>query len=185
MSGRRNNVQTSRRGSATKRNSKDVLRHISNNTAYQEGTNASTRILKGVDRQIERSNSGKHPADNREILDSSKTKAVEDDTNRPKLPAKCLEISSEIDLKSPRKISVSLSDGSISKVGRPLSAGNLNWFKPVITGSLEFSKTSLSLPSQVKEEKKKIDYPKHCINNNELDNTPTLSKGIVEVFPMK
>ena len=175
-------MQTSRRGSATKRNSKDGLRHISNTTGYQEGTNVPSRILKCVDRPIERSNSGKQPTDNGGSVDSPKIKTVEVDTNSPQLPPKSLEISSKIDSKSPRKLSVSLSDGSISKVGRPMSAGNLNWFKPVITGSLEFSKTSLSLPSHVKEENKQIDSPKYCINNNELDITPTTSKGIVEIF---
>ena len=186
MSGQRMNIQRSRRGSTTKRNSKDGLRHFSSNTACQEGSNASSRNLNGVDRQIERSNSGMPPTENCKSVDSSKIKAVEVDTTRPKQPLKCLEISPNIDLKSPRKLSVSLSDGSLSKVGRPLSAGNLNWFKPVITGSLEFSKTSLLLPSHLKEEKKHSGYPKHYINNNnELDNTPTLSKGIVKIFPMK
>ena len=140
-----------RRGSTTKRNSKDGVRPLLNPLRNHPGPSIQQKhkdegqtIVPGPKEDIQ-------PKDKTD-QESPDFNTKEHTTTPPKLSPKTKNSTLSLDTNHPRKLSLSQSDSSLATLGRPVSATNLNWFKPVITGSLEFSKTSLVLPSQIRDE---------------------------------
>ena len=152
MSGRRANMN--RRGSTTKRNSKDGVRPLLNSLRNHPGPSIQQKH-KDEGETIVPSPKGDIQPKDKTDQDPPVFKNKEHTTTPPKLSPKTKTGTLSLDANHPRKLSLSHSDSSLATLGRPVSATNLNWFKPVITGSLEFSKTSLCLPSQMRDEMEK------------------------------
>ena len=141
MSGRRPPMNMARRGSTTKRNSKEGLR-IQQPQSSKHTEKASTHSI----RAHKNCTTPKKEADESLSIEGARVtldgKVAEQELNTK--TATATQVKNE--QKGPRKLSISYSDSNLIKVGRPEHA--CNWFKPVITGSLDFSKTSLCLSSE-------------------------------------
>ena len=163
-----------RRGSTTKRHSKDGVRPLLISSKNQEefsniktNHNEMKKVLPNSENRIEpKLNSG---------LESLPIKPPEDASITTKLTPDIQTSTLSLEVNQPRKLSLSHSESSLATLGRPVSTSNLNWFKPVITGSLEFSKTSLCLPNHMKDGQMKsnkqnsINGKKANLTSNSLD----------------
>ena len=139
-----------RRGSTTKRHSKDSVRPLvippQNEEEYsnpQKNKSVLKTALPNAENEIEPKINGD--------LESLPSKPPDDASTTTTLSPKILSSTLSLEANQPRKLSLSHSESSLATLGRPVSTSNLNWFKPVITGSLEFSKTSLCLPNHTKD----------------------------------
>ena len=165
-----------RRGSTTKRNSKDNMRPHLVNTRPREEVHPTTSKTVSESGVVINSKECEPSVKVIESHGNINKKDNEEDLNPPKVPSKRLNSTVSLDLKPQVKLSASHSDTSLAKHMRPLSAGNLSWFKPIITGSLEFSKTSLSMPNHLKEQSKPKDE-KNTGSGNALSKSKGIPKG--------
>ena len=138
-------MNMARRGSTTKRNSKEGLR-IQQPQSSKHTEKAFPHPIIAHKNCI----TPKKEAD--ESLGKEGTqvgldrKVPEQELNTKTATAKEVKVNPASNSNQPRKLSISYSDSNLIKVGRPEHAGN--WFTPIITGSLDFSKTSLCLSSE-------------------------------------
>ena len=168
MSGRRINMN--RRGSSTKRNSKEALRPPVNHSRNQDGM---TTQMKNYDEGKINLSNCKNEIETKvhSGSDPKEIKLQERSPTPPKVLPPCRISSNSPDINQKRKLSLSQSESSLVTLGKQASSTNLNWFKPVITGSLEFSKTSLCLPSNVKEQKLNTSNSSDGARTNLISNT--------------
>ena len=143
-----------RRGSTAKRYSKEGLRPVINPSRNHEEFSAQPKDKDEAKSNLSHS---EHTTEKNINCESEPktTKSPKEASTTATTPHPCRISSSSPDLNQPRKLSLSQSESSLVTLGRQTSSTNLSWFKPVITGSLEFSKTSLSLPGNAKDEKPK------------------------------
>ena len=146
MSGRRPPMNMARRGSTTKRNSKEGLR-IQQPQSSKHPEKASPHSIRAHKSCI----TPKKEADESLSIEVTQVrldgKVAEQELNTKTAATKEVKNNPASSSNQPRKLSISYSDSNLIKVGRPEHAGN--WFKPIITGSLDFSKTSLCLSSEL------------------------------------
>ena len=176
MSGRRINMN--RRGSSTKRNSKEGLRPPVNHSRNQDGM--ATHVKSNEEGKINLSNC-KDEIEKRENCgsDPKEIKLQEGSSTPPKVLPPCRISQHSPENNQERKLSLSQSESSLVTLGKQASSTNLNWFKPVITGSLEFSKTSLCLPSNVNDHKLNNSNTTHEVRTNLLSNTPKGNAALI------
>ena len=169
MSGRRINMN--RRGSSTKRHSKEGLRPPVNHSRNQDGM--TTQVKSNDEGKINLSNC-KNEIEKKVHCgsDPKEIKLQEGSPTPPKVLPSCRISSHSPETNQKRKLSLSQSESSLVTLGKQASSTNLNWFKPVITGSLEFSKTSLCLPSNVKDQKLNNSNTSDGVKTNLISKSP-------------
>ena len=145
MSGRRPPMNMARRGSTTKRNSKEGLR-IQQPQSSKHTEKASPHPIIAHKNCITPKNEADESLSKEGTPGSLDRKFAEPELHTKTAKTKELQSSQSLNFDQPRKLSISYSDSNLIKVGRPEHAGN--WFKPIITGSLDFSKTSLCLSTE-------------------------------------
>ena len=165
-----------RRGSSTKRNSKEGLRPPVNHSRNQDGL--TTQLKSKDEGKINLSNC-KNEIENKIHggPDPKEIKLKDGTPTPPKVSPPCRISLHSPDTNQKRKLSLSQSESSLVTLGKQASSTNLNWFKPVITGSLEFSKTSLCLPSNVNSS--------DGSRTNLISNTPKGSATLINMFIVK
>ena len=138
-------MNMARRGSTTKRNSKEGLR-IQQPESSKHPEKASPHSIRAHKNCITPKKEVDDSLSKEGTQVSLDRKVPEQDLNTKTANAKEVKINRTSNSNQPRKLSISYSDSNLIKVGRPEHAGN--WFTPIITGSLDFSKTSLCLSSE-------------------------------------
>ena len=138
-------MNMARRGSTTKRNSKEGLR-IQQPQSSKHPEKASPHSIRAHKNCITPKKEADESLNIEGTPGSLDIKAVEPELNTKTVKTKELQSSQSLNFAQPRKLSISYSDSNLIKVGRSEHAGN--WFKPIITGSLDFSKTSLCLSTE-------------------------------------
>lgn len=179
-------MNMARRGSTTKRNSKEGLR-IQQPQSSKQTEKASPHSIRAHKNCI----TPKKEADESLSIEGTQVslgrKVAEQELNTKTATAEEVKNNPASNSNQPRKLSISYSDSNLIKVGRPEHAGN--WFKPIITGSLDFSKTSLCLstkqhnkPNQFFE--KPVDIRIDHNRNNVMPTGSFYQKCIFRVFIM-
>ena len=163
-------MNMARRGSTTKRNSKEGLR-IQQPQSSKHLEKASPHPIKAHGNCITpKKETGESVSIERAPV-SLDRKVAEQELNTKTVQTKEVKSSQSLNFDQPRKLSISYSDSNLIKVGRPEHAGN--WFKPIITGSLDFSKTSLCLSTeQHSKPKTRFDKPVNITDHNRNNVLP-------------